>query len=107
MPIADFDWSATVPVANPLQAGRLPFWNPYIFSGLPLAANSQAVVFYPLSVLGATLPLNLALTWDFAFHLLWTANLMTECLFTALFTLMALCIATGAQARTPSLATCR
>ena len=33
-----------------LQAGQLPFWNPYIFAGIPLLANSQAALFYPLSV---------------------------------------------------------
>lgn len=54
-----------------LQAGHLPFWNPYIFSGVPLAANSQAVLFYPVSLLGAFFPLTLALTWDYAFHWLW------------------------------------
>lgn len=54
-----------------LQAGHLPFWNSYIFSGVPLAANSQAVLFYPVSLLGAFFPLTLALTWDYAFHWLW------------------------------------
>jgi len=54
-----------------LQAGRLPFWNPYIFCGTPLWANSQAALFYPVGVLARVLPLSLALSWDFAFHLLW------------------------------------
>jgi len=54
-----------------LQSGRLPFWNPYIFGGLPLAANPQSVLFYPVSLLGAFFPLGLALTWDCAFHLAW------------------------------------
>ncbi len=58
-------------VVSALQSGRLPFWNPYIFSGLPLAANPQSVLFYPVSLLGAVVPLNLALTWDFTFHLIW------------------------------------
>lgn len=58
-------------VVGALQAGRLPFWNPYIFCGVPLSANSQAVVFYPASVLGAFFPLTLALTWDYAFHWVW------------------------------------
>ena len=30
-------------VTSLLQQGHLPFWNPYIFCGGPLAANSQAV----------------------------------------------------------------
>ena len=54
-----------------LQAGHLPFWNPYIFCGGPLSANSQAALFYPLSVLSLVLPLTLALSWDFAAHLVW------------------------------------
>ena len=54
-----------------LQAGRLPFWNPYIFCGVPLSANSQTGLFYPLSVLSRILPLTLALSWDFAGHLIW------------------------------------
>jgi hypothetical protein len=57
--------------ASALQAGRLPFWNPYILSGLPLLANPQSVLFYPVSALGFTLPLSLALTWDSVLHLLW------------------------------------
>ncbi|MBI3551213.1 MAG: hypothetical protein HY077_01740 [Elusimicrobia bacterium] len=60
-------------IASSLEAGRLPFWNPYIFSGLPLAANPQSAVFYPLSILGTVLPLSAALSWDFVFHLLWAA----------------------------------
>lgn len=54
-----------------LQAGRLPFWNPYIFCGLPLSANSQAALFYPVTVLGALWPLSLALTWDYLLHWCW------------------------------------
>ena len=32
-----------------MQAGRLPLWNPYLFAGAPLLANSQAGIFYPLN----------------------------------------------------------
>jgi len=31
-----------------LRAGRLPLWNPYLFMGTPLLANSQVAVLYPL-----------------------------------------------------------
>lgn len=31
--------------------GRLPLWNPYNFSGLPLAAEPQSAAFYPLQFL--------------------------------------------------------
>ena len=54
-----------------LQSGRMPFWNPYIFSGLPLAANPQSVLFYPVSLFGFFFPLALAISWDYAFHLAW------------------------------------
>ncbi|MBI5241937.1 MAG: hypothetical protein HY926_15800 [Elusimicrobia bacterium] len=57
--------------AGTLQSGRLPFWNPYIFCGGPLAANSQAVLFYPLGALSRMLPLTSALSWDFFLHLVW------------------------------------
>lgn len=57
--------------AGSLQAGHLPFWNPYIFCGGPLAANSQAVLFYPLGALSRILPLTSALSWDFFLHLVW------------------------------------
>ena len=33
------------------KEGKVPTWNPYSFSGTPLAANIQAAVFYPLNML--------------------------------------------------------
>ncbi|MBI2010524.1 MAG: YfhO family protein [Candidatus Chisholmbacteria bacterium] len=33
-----------------LKQGRIPWWNPYTFSGTPLLATMQAGVFYPLNV---------------------------------------------------------
>lgn len=56
-------------VALRLQGGELPFWNPHIFGGLPLLANPQAAVFYPLSVLHHILPLPYAFTVQDALHL--------------------------------------
>jgi hypothetical protein len=56
-----------------LESGRLPFWNPYIFCGLPLSANSQAGLFYPVGLLGRVLPLGLSFSWDYLFHLCWGA----------------------------------
>ncbi len=32
-----------------VRAGRLPLWNPYLFMGAPLLANSQVGFFYPLN----------------------------------------------------------
>lgn len=39
-------WAAA---ARAWRAGRLPLWNPYLFAGAPLLANSQVGVFYPLN----------------------------------------------------------
>ncbi len=35
--------------ARAVQRGQLPLWNPHLFAGAPLLANSQAGVFYPLN----------------------------------------------------------
>lgn len=52
-------------VTSTLQEGRLPLWNPYIFAGTPLAANPQAVLFYPASVIHYFLPL----AWSFSLEM--------------------------------------
>ncbi|MDE2490764.1 MAG: hypothetical protein KGM24_07940 [Elusimicrobia bacterium] len=57
--------------ASGLQAGRLPFWDPYILLGVPHAANPQAALFYPPALLGDLFPVALALVWSQVFHLLW------------------------------------
>ena len=59
-------------VASALRPGSC-LWDPYIFCGLPLSGNSQAVLFYPGSLLSAFLPLALSLSWDYALHMLWGA----------------------------------
>ncbi len=35
-------------VAETLRSGRFPLWNPYLFMGVPLFANMQTAVLYPL-----------------------------------------------------------
>ncbi|MBI5245517.1 MAG: hypothetical protein HY922_17785 [Elusimicrobia bacterium] len=55
--------------ASRLMAGQMPFWNPYVFSGLPFLANPQAALFYPPSVLFDVLPAGCAFTLHAAFHL--------------------------------------
>lgn len=37
--------------ADQFKKGKLPLWNPYTFSGQPLAANFQSSAFYPLNLL--------------------------------------------------------
>ena len=39
-------WQAA---ANALRASRLPLWNPHLFMGAPLLANSQVGFFYPFN----------------------------------------------------------
>lgn len=56
-----------------VQAGRMPFWNPYVFGGLPLLANSQAALFHPLSIPFLVLPAGLAFTVHAALHLVLAA----------------------------------
>ncbi|MCD6086453.1 MAG: YfhO family protein [Candidatus Hydrothermae bacterium] len=34
-----------------LHSGHLPFWSPYIFSGMPFLSEPQAAVFYPFNLL--------------------------------------------------------
>ncbi|HRQ40645.1 MAG TPA: YfhO family protein [Chloroflexota bacterium] len=37
-------------MAETVRAGTLPLWNPYVFTGYPFTYNTQAGLFYPLSV---------------------------------------------------------
>lgn len=43
-------------VAETVRQGVLPLWNPYEFTGYPLIYNTQAGLFYPLSVFYYLLP---------------------------------------------------
>lgn len=51
-------WSAA---AHALRAGQVPLWNPHLFMGAPMIANSQVGFFYPLNW-----PLWLALSAPYA-----------------------------------------
>ncbi|MDY0020737.1 MAG: hypothetical protein RBT47_12135, partial [Anaerolineae bacterium] len=65
-------WTAA---ARAFQAGELPLWNPYLFAGAPLLANSQAAIFYPLNwpfwlLSGSDLAdLAVSLHWSVLLHL--------------------------------------
>jgi len=52
-----------------VREGRLPLWNPYTFMGAPFLANSQVGFFYPFNLLTAWLPVELAVSWNIALHL--------------------------------------
>ena len=65
--------------AQELQAGRLPFWNPYSASGEPWLANPQSGVFYPPTWLFLALPFETAYMLFLLLHLLllgWGAYLL-------------------------------
>ena len=63
-------------VSHALQAGRLPLWNPYLFMGAPLLANSQAAVLYPLHwpLIWLSAPKQIA--WSIVLHI-WLAAVGT------------------------------
>ena len=53
-----------------LSDGRLPVWNPHIFSGTPCLANFQTAIFYPPNLVYLVLPMARAISLDLAFHVL-------------------------------------
>jgi len=56
-----------------IQQGRLPLWNPYLFSGIPFAANPQPALFYPPTWLALLMPVTRALGWIVVLHV-WLAG---------------------------------
>lgn len=48
-----------------LDAGEWPFWNPLELTGMPLLANYQSAIFFPLRILHAALPADVATTLFF------------------------------------------
>ncbi len=57
-----------------LRTGRLPLWNPYLFSGMPLLSHPVAIVFYPIQfALRLVLPVNVAIAGGLAIHV-WIAG---------------------------------
>jgi hypothetical protein len=65
-------------VAEQIKVGTIPLWNPYIFSGMPLAADVQTGLFYPLNwVLYLFVQINYgALEWMLIVHY-WLASVFT------------------------------
>ena len=57
------------------KEGEIPWWNPYSFSGTPLAANIQAAVFYPLNIL----------FFLFDFKIAWTILIILQPILAGLF----------------------
>jgi hypothetical protein len=61
-------------VAQSIRSGRLPHWNPYLFSGYPALAHPQYLVFYPPQMLLRFLPTYRSISWAIIFHF-WIAGL--------------------------------
>ena len=59
-----------------LKSGILPLWNPHILAGVPLLANFQAAVFYPL---------NLLYFLSDNFPLIWSLQVFSQSLLAAFF----------------------
>jgi len=57
-----------------LRQGRLPLWNPHLFSGTPFFANPQPALFYPPTWLALLMPINRALSLIIVLHV-WLAGL--------------------------------
>jgi hypothetical protein len=49
--------------AEQWKAGIIPLWNPYVYGGFPLMSESQAAVFYPLSLLYVLFSTPIASNW--------------------------------------------
>jgi hypothetical protein len=43
-----------------IRSGQLPLWNPHIYAGMPLFANLQSALLYPLTWIGLLLPVGYA-----------------------------------------------
>lgn len=65
-----------VAVRDAVQSGHLPLWNHDSFCGVPLLANLQSGVFYPVNWLYWILPFDVALTTGMFLHLTIAALLM-------------------------------
>ncbi len=49
--LASFLWPTYNYASQSLRAGRLPLWNPALYSGAPFAADNQTSLFYPINLL--------------------------------------------------------
>src|SRR5262245_12158443 len=53
-----------------LAAGRMPFWNPFIYGGQPYFAGFQSALLYPVTWIHFLLPTHLAINFEIAIHIL-------------------------------------
>ena len=54
--------------AAAIRDGRLPLWNPYLFTGAPFLANPQTALLYPLNLPGYALSAPQAVKYSVIFH---------------------------------------
>lgn len=68
--LESFLWPTYRYAAETLRSGELPFWNPYLYSGAPYAADNQSGLFYPPNLFLALLPdvPYRAMEWLVAMH---------------------------------------
>ena len=66
---ADYHYSAQKYFSDEIRSGHLPFWTPYLFSGMPFLADPQVGAWYPLNwpffLIGIT---PRAIEWETALH---------------------------------------
>ncbi|MFN2228153.1 MAG: YfhO family protein [Anaerolineae bacterium] len=69
-------WPWRLFAAGELHTGRLPLWNPYAGNGVPLLADHQTALFYPLNLIFWLLPVERAMGYSLALHALLAAVTM-------------------------------
>ena len=62
--------------AQALEAGRLPLWDPYLYFGMPAAANMQGSFFYPATIVYSFFGFATGTALFHAFHY-WLAAMLT------------------------------
>lgn len=60
-------------LVDQIKQGVLPFWNPFIQSGIPVLADTSYALFYPSTLLFLWLPTSLAVSYTILGHLVFTA----------------------------------
>lgn len=71
--LVSFLWPTYSYAAQSLQSGRIPLWNPSLYSGAPFVADNQSGVFYPLNLLTFLLAPGLpyqAMEWLVIVHIM-------------------------------------
>lgn len=51
-----------------IAQGHIPFWNPYIYGGVPFLGDFQSALLYPPNLIFLVLPLATAINWSFGLH---------------------------------------